>query len=377
MAKKIYAIMENGETVATCSTSAYQWDTGVQISLSGIPSDMIYSAQAAFDGQQAAVPAAVTVDPPNILITVPDVVLIRGKQVFVYLEVTDNEGVTVYYEIRLPVVARSKPVSYESTQEEETAIGQLIATAQELLDKIAKLTNIEATAQTGDELGVAANTIGGDTTSFDFTFPEPHVDLELSVADGQLEYTVDGGETQVAGRVRPRYTGEWNKTTSYEELDLADYDAITYLCKAAVAGVGEEDEALAPDADTEHWEVLIDHHIDMSSLAEYEERLLAIEEGITALEELLANSQAAAIQARIDALYEEINQRLDYLMECKLSTTAADGNVEKVLAVGKDNEIAPAGILINGDTGIVIRDEATNTPYEIYIYSGQLMCRKR
>ena len=130
----------------------------------------------------------------------------------------------------------------------------------------------------------------------------------MEITDNQLVYTLDDNEPVVAGQVMPRWCGDWSKLQSYIVMDMVNYDNALYLCTNDVV-VNKGDEGLPPNEETASWRLFLDKSIDQSALDAYEARIAELEAKLEATEEEIKNLTATAIYARIDELYEEINQR--------------------------------------------------------------------
>ena len=210
-------VFENGETVASSETPAYQWDKGVVLLLSGIeiPNGSILEANCYYDSQENSVTSAVSVQDNQIQVSVPDIVMAKGVQVFATVQITKDDSTITIYEARLPLIRRAKPHDYEMSDSQKEIVDQLISAVNEAMGSINKFTNLDATLETIDELEEPDVTLSSteDTTTFDFVFPTwiPMTDEEI---DAQLDKLVPAEDQRV-------FIGE---AISSEEIeDLMDW----------------------------------------------------------------------------------------------------------------------------------------------------------
>ena len=169
-------VYEEGETVSSSETPAYQWDKGVILVLSGIevPEGSILQANCHFDTQDNAVTSLVTVQNGEIQVAVPDIVMTRGVQVFATVQLTKSDSTITIYEARLPLIRRAKPHDYEQDEGEDTIVDDLISAVNEATALINKFANVEATLETSEEIDEPTVAVSSteDTTTFNFTFPQ-------------------------------------------------------------------------------------------------------------------------------------------------------------------------------------------------------------
>ena len=181
---QIPVTFQPGETVAVAATSVYQWDRGIELCLSGsldwaAGAATVFEAVCSFDTQENGAPAAVRVDPDtgSIYVSVPDIVLTKGVQIFCYLSLTTGSSAdggadggfaaSTVYEVRLPVLRRAKPHDYEAMADSDrSAIDALLSAVNASAARLRKFENLTATVtltEPDSEPGVSVESTDSST----------------------------------------------------------------------------------------------------------------------------------------------------------------------------------------------------------------------
>ena len=202
-------------------------------------------------------------DTGTIYVSVPDIVLTKGVQVFCYLSLTtateDGEAdggfaTSTVYEVRLPVLRRAKPHDYEAMADSDrSAIDALLSAVNASAARLRKFENLNATVEIGaadSEPGVSVESMDS-STNFSFSLPQVEAaDVEATLDNGDLYLSVNSGGSQYVGRVTPVYRGEFDPAVEYLPLNIVREGTRLYI------RTKEGDGDILPDVPASCWEEL-------------------------------------------------------------------------------------------------------------------------
>lgn len=183
MAKIMNVAFEADMVDSSTAVAVFQWDTGVKVKTIGIPVDGVFEASFQVDGHMLSVSGVVEVEDDYLLISVPDSVLTRGREVIGYIHRIDSDSRYTQYRFHMAVIPRGRPGELKPTAGESSAIQSLIGQVTTLYDYVAKFKDVSADAEYG-QLGVELDTTD-DAAVFHFHLPHPEGEIDFELRDGQ------------------------------------------------------------------------------------------------------------------------------------------------------------------------------------------------
>lgn len=101
----------------------------------------IPSLHFSIDGARTAITTVPVLDGKDIVGTIPDAILMQHRQgvCYVYVE-TEDYGYTEF-EVRLPIIPRSKPSDFVLTSEQEESYNALLVALNESIAEVNELTD--------------------------------------------------------------------------------------------------------------------------------------------------------------------------------------------------------------------------------------------
>lgn len=131
-----YVDVQLGNSICVKLPPVYQYDHGLQLRLSGLPTDSaIPQVHFSCVGTKEAFTVFPSIEEEIYVVEVPDVLLMQQNQLqcYVYTERLDS-GVTIY-ELDIPIIPRARPKDISYTPEQEENYNRLLALANGQMDE--------------------------------------------------------------------------------------------------------------------------------------------------------------------------------------------------------------------------------------------------
>lgn len=120
----------------------YQYDNGVRLHLSGIPSTAVVQVHYSIDGMRNALLHLPEYTNEHWISNVPNVLLAQPSAIQTYVYISFQDGGKTIMHINIPVKARPKPDGYEFTEEELQGMDYVLGLLSQAIDDVEHL-NIE------------------------------------------------------------------------------------------------------------------------------------------------------------------------------------------------------------------------------------------
>ena len=108
------------------ASQVYQYDTGLQLRISGLPTGKVVQIQYSIDGVTKTLNNDPQYDGAYYLSNIPNVLLAQTKSIICYVCVSDEASNITVFHIKIPVIPREKPADYQFTQQEIIGFAKLM-----------------------------------------------------------------------------------------------------------------------------------------------------------------------------------------------------------------------------------------------------------